>query len=117
MPFAWDEVAQKSFDDIKVILINYHLLHPSDYYQDYFLYLVRTPSTITMVLVQDDDKGSRHVIYYLSRNLQDTETRYAHVKKLALVVVHVVQCFQHYILLHRTTVISECNPMTYILTR
>ena len=30
-----------------------------------------------MVLVQDDDASTEHVIYYLSRNLLDTETRYA----------------------------------------
>ena len=70
-----------------------------------------------MVLVQDDDDGDEHVIYYLSRNLLDTETRYAHVEKLALVVVQAVQRFCHYILLRTMTMISDCNPMTYILTR
>lgn len=69
-----------------------------------------------MVLVQDDDEGAEHVIYYLSRNLLDTETRYAHVKKLALAVIQAFQHFQCYILLRMTTMISECNPMTYILT-
>eukprot|EP00253_Pinus_taeda_P003360 PITA_03360 len=42
---------------------------------------------------------------------------YALVEKLALAVVQVVQCFRHYILLRTATVISECNPMTYIPTR
>ena len=84
MPFAWNEVDKRYFDDLKAILINPPLLHPSDYYRDYFLYLVAAPSTISMVLVQDDDEGSEHVIYYLSQNLLDTETSYAHVKKLAL---------------------------------
>jgi len=40
-----------------------------------------------MVLVQDDDEGNKHVIYYLSHNLLDTETRYAHVEKLALATI------------------------------
>ena len=40
-----------------------------------------------MVLVQDDDDGNEYVIYYLSRNLLDLETRYAHVEKLVLAVV------------------------------
>ena len=43
-----------------------------------------------MVLVQDDDDGNEHVVYYLSQNLLDTETRYAHVDKLAFAAVHVV---------------------------
>ena len=98
---------KKSFDDLKVILINAPLLHPPDYYRDYFLYVAATPSTIAMVLVQDDDEGSEHLIYYLSRNLPETETRYAHVEKLALVVVQAVQNFQHYVLLCMTTMIYE----------
>ena len=70
-----------------------------------------------MVLVQDDDDGDEHVIYYLSRNLLDTETCYSHVEKLALAAVHDVQRFRHYIMLRMITVVSDCNPMTYILSR
>lgn len=70
-----------------------------------------------MVLVQDDDEGHEHVIYYLSRSLFNIETHYAHVEKLALAVVQSVQLFQHYILLRTRTVIYDCNPMTYILIR
>eukprot|EP00253_Pinus_taeda_P027732 PITA_27732 len=70
-----------------------------------------------MVLVQTDDDDTGHVIYYLSRNLLDTEARYAYVEKLALAVVCTVQRFRHYILLRTTTVIFDCNPMTYILSR
>jgi len=98
---------------LKVVIINAPLLHRPNYHRDYFLYLAATSSAIAMVLVQYDDEGHEHVIYYLSRNLLNTETHYAHVNKLALAVV---QHFWHYILFHTTTVISNCNPMTYILT-
>jgi hypothetical protein len=37
--------------------------------------------------------------------------------KLTLAVVQVVQRFCHYVLLRRTTIISDCNPMQHILTR
>ena len=61
---------------------------PPNYHRDYSLYLVAAFSTIAMVMVQDDDDdGDENVIYYLSRNLLDTETHYAHVEKLALAVV------------------------------
>eukprot|EP00253_Pinus_taeda_P012959 PITA_12959 len=64
-----------------------------------------------MVLVQDDDDGIEHVIYYLSPNLLDTETRYAYVEKLALAAVCAVQRFRHYILLCTTTT-SSFHPET-----
>ena len=70
-----------------------------------------------MVLVQEDEFNNEHVIYYLSRNLHPTEIKYTHVEKLALETVQAVQRFIHYILLCKTTVISDCNPMMYILTK
>ena len=70
-----------------------------------------------MVLVQEDEFPSEHVIYYLSQNLHPTEIKYSHVEKLALAAVQAVQRFRHYILLRKTTVISDCNPMMYIFTK
>jgi hypothetical protein len=70
-----------------------------------------------MVLIQEDDSHNEHVIYYFSRSVTPIETKYLHVEKLALAPVQVVQCFQHYILSRKTTVICNCNPMQHILTR
>jgi hypothetical protein len=70
-----------------------------------------------MVLIKEDDSHDDHVIYYLSRSLTPTKTKYLHVEKLALAVVQAVQRFRHYILSCKTTVISNCNPMQHILTR
>jgi hypothetical protein len=69
-----------------------------------------------MVLVQEDDAHNEHVVYYLIRSLTPTEIKYQHVEKLALAVVQAIQCFRHYILSRKTTMISHCNPMKHILT-
>ena len=69
-----------------------------------------------MVFVQTDDAHIEHVIYYLSKGLVGIELRYPHVEKLALAAAFVVQRFRHYILLCTTTVISDANPMHYILS-
>ena len=57
------------------------------------------------------------MIYYASKSLLDSETRYSHVEKLALATVIVVQKFHRYIFLHITTVYADPNPMYYVLTR
>ena len=57
------------------------------------------------------------MIYYASKNLMDSETRYSRMEKLALAMVITVQNFCHYILLRTTTVLPDQNPMYYILTR
>jgi hypothetical protein len=115
--FVWDTIANKAFEALKLSLTCAPLLFPLDYSHDYFLYLAASNYTIGMVLVQEDDAKDEHVIYYLSRSLTPTETKYLHVEKLALAVVQAVQRFRHYILSRKTTVIFNCNPMQHILTR
>jgi hypothetical protein len=115
--FVWDDTVNKDFEALKLVLTRTPLLFPPDYSQDYFMYLAASDSTISMVLFQEDDSHDEHVVYYLRRSLTNTETKYIHVEKLALEVVQVVQRFCHYILLRKTTIISNCNPMQDILTR
>ena len=116
VPFHWDQVAQASFDAVKDHLVQASLMYPPNYSNDYFLYIVAAETTIAMVLVQVEN-GIEHLIYYLSHNLNDTEVKYSYIENLALVAIQDVQIFRHYILLRKTTIVSNCNPMTYILSR
>ena len=93
------------------------MIDPPDYSKDFLLYVASSTTTIGLVLAHEDPNGQEHVIYYASKNLIDSETRYSHVEKLALAMVIAVQKFQHYILLHTTRVLADQNPMYYILTR
>ena len=116
-PLFWDEITDKCFDALKHALTHAPLLHLPNYNLNYFLYIAASHSTIRIVLVQEDEFSSEHVIYYLSQTLNPTELKYSHVEKLALATVQAIQRFSHYILLCKTTVISDCNPMIYILTK
>ena len=116
IPFHWDQVSQASFDALKDTLMRASLMYSQNYQNDYFLYLAATYKTIAMVLIQEED-WVKHPIYYLSCNLNDMEVKYSYVNKTALASVQAVQRFCHYILLRKTTVISNCKSMTYILSR
>lgn len=116
VPFVWDQVAQASFDALKYCLVKASLMYAPDYQRDFNLYLAAADTTIAMVLVQEVD-GIEHPIYYLSKNLNDTESKYSYVEKLALAAVQAIQRFRHYVLFRKTTILSDCNPMTYILSR
>ena len=109
------KVAQASFDALKDSLIKASLMYAPNYQRDFYLYLSTTDTTFGMVLVQEDD-GIEHPIYYLSRNLNDIESKYSYVEKLALAVVQAMQRFRHYILLLKTNIVSDCNLMTYLLS-
>ena len=116
VPFHWGQVVQTYFDVVKDNLVRTSLMYPPNYQNDYFLYIVTAETTITMVLVQVED-GIENLIYYLSRNLNNTEVKYSYIEKVALAAIQAVQIFRHYIMLRKTIVISDCNPMTYILSR
>jgi len=70
-----------------------------------------------MVLVQESHDREEHMFYYISKSLPDLEIRYCHVEKLALATFFVVQRFCHYILLQKTMIIVDANPMYHILTQ
>jgi hypothetical protein len=97
-------------------LVSTPLLKSLDYSRDYLLYIVTSEETISLVLVQEGDKLCEHVIYYLSRNLVIPELKYSQVEKIALVSIQTVQRLRHYILLCKTTVVSNVNPFQYVLT-
>lgn len=69
-----------------------------------------------MVLVQTYDHHTKHVIYYLSKGLVGVELRYPYIEKLALEATYAIQCFFHYSILQTTIVVSEENPIQYILS-
>jgi len=112
-----DNTTQREFDVMKYVLVWASLLYPPNCQHDYFLYFVVPISTIKMVLVQEDYVGIENPIYYLSWNLNDTDIRYTQVENLALATIKSVQRFCHYILLRKTTNVSDYDPMTYILLR
>jgi len=89
VPFKWDQVAQASFDALKDSLIKASLMYTPDYQKDINMYLATRNTTITMVSVQEED-GIEHPVYYLSRNLNDTESKYSYVEKMALVAIQAV---------------------------
>ena len=86
-PFVWDYFVQCVFGNLKHALTHAPVLQPLDYTKDYSLYVVASLSTIGMVLVQIDKHDLEHVIYYVSKSLLDSETRYSHVEKLSLAMV------------------------------
>ena len=116
-PFFRDDQAQWAFDNLKHALTHSPIIHPPDYSKYFLLYVVASTTTIGMVLAQEDQNGLEHMIYYTNKNLLDSKTWYSHVEKLALAMVMAIQKFRHYILLRTTIVLTDQNPMYYILTR
>ena len=82
--FRWEPEHQKAFDDIKAYLMNPLILLPFLRDKVMKLYIAASDNTMGSMLAQEDENGIERAIYYLSRVLNDAETRYHPSEKLCL---------------------------------
>ena len=109
--FAWDEMANASFQKIKDLIAK-SATKPLRYYDR------RKPVTVQAdayqrglgaCLLQDGQP-----IAYASKSLTDTETRYANIERELLAIVFACQRFNTYVLGRPFTVESEHKPLEMI---
>ena len=109
--FAWDEMANASFQKIKDLIAK-SATKPLHYYDR------RKPVTIQVdasqrglgaCLLQDGQP-----IAYASKSLTDTETRYANIERELLAIVFACQRFNTYVLGRPFTVESNHKPLEMI---
>jgi len=85
--FTRNDDCEQIFQKLKTILTSPLILHKLDTHQPLLVYITATDHTVSAVLVQDVG-GNQHLVYFVSRTMQDPETRYQVVEKFALFVVH-----------------------------
>ncbi|KAK2444268.1 protein NYNRIN [Trifolium repens] len=95
--FHWGIDQQKAFDDIKAYLSNPPTLMPPIRNKEMKLYISASDTTIGSMLAQEDENGVEKAIYYLSRVLNDVETRYSVIEKLCLCLYFSCTKLKHYI--------------------
>ncbi|XP_010423585.1 PREDICTED: uncharacterized protein LOC104708678 [Camelina sativa] len=71
-----------------------------------FLYIVVSASAVSGVLVKDD-RGEQRPIFYVSKSLNDAETRYPTVEKVALALITSARKLQPYFQSHTIVVLSN----------
>ena len=76
------EQNQETFNGIKGYLSKPHVLMPPLRGQSFKIYLSTAKESIGCLLAQNNVEGHKQVVYYLSRVLNSTETRYTPIKKL-----------------------------------
>ena len=80
------------------------------------MYLSASETDLAGVLIKEGPDGKEHVIYYVSETLSGPTLRYEPEENTALALIHKVQKLHHYIFLGTTTIITNINPMKYLLT-
>nr|KYP31646.1 Retrovirus-related Pol polyprotein from transposon 17.6 [Cajanus cajan] len=113
--FSWNEACEEAFTELKVTLASSPILTRPDPSHPLEVYLVVSEEAISSVLVQEKE-GSQIPIYFVSRLLQDPETRYQLIEKVALGLVHTSRRLRHYFQSHRVVVHTDF-PISKVLCK
>ena len=76
-------------------------------------YLAVTNHTVSLILIWVDS-GVQRPVYYVNKSLQDAETRYSHVEKVILALVHATKKLPHYFQAHMVVVLTQ-RPLQAVL--
>jgi len=113
--FTWTDDCEQIFLKLKTSLTSPPILRKPDISQPLLVYITATDHTVSAALVQEAE-GTQHPVYFVSRTLQDPETRYQMVEKLALSLVHAARRLRPYFQNHSITVKTD-YPIQKILQK
>lgn len=115
-PWIWGETQQKAFDDIKTKLCRPPVLSYADYTKPFIVHTDASSEGLGAVLYQVQS-GQEKVIAFASRGLRKSERNYpAHKLEFLCLKWAVTEKFHDYLLGNKFEVVTDNNPLTYVLT-
>ncbi|XP_020220527.1 uncharacterized protein LOC109803389 [Cajanus cajan] len=112
--FQWTEECESSFQDFKTMLTAPPLLAKPNPQLEMIVYISVSDKAISTALVQEQTKQMS--VYFISRVLQEVETRYQHLEKTVLALVHTARRLRHYFQSHKVVVKTD-SPIVKVLQK
>ncbi|KAG9453452.1 hypothetical protein H6P81_006356 [Aristolochia fimbriata] len=116
-PFEWDESCRRAFQNIKDYLMKPPVLMAPTSGKPLLLYIATQEKSLGALLAQNDDQGKERLLYYLSRTMVGAELNYSPIEKTCLALIFAIQKLRHYLLAHSTNLISQADPLKFIMSR
>jgi hypothetical protein len=113
--FRWGVEKQRAFKEIKEYLIRSPVLVPPQQDMSFYIYLSVGDTSIASIVVQVYD-GKEKVVFYLSRKMIDTKTRYHEIEKLCLCLFFTCTKLRHILLSAEIIVICKSDVIKHMLT-
>ncbi|KAK3015873.1 hypothetical protein RJ639_007817 [Escallonia herrerae] len=104
--FMWMDDCQRSFEELKTHLSSPPLLSKPFPGEDLLIYISVTEVAVSTVLIREED-GVQKPIYYVSKVLQDVETRYPKIDKIALALIISARRLRPYFQSHTIIVLTD----------
>ncbi|XP_021730699.1 uncharacterized protein LOC110697623 [Chenopodium quinoa] len=112
--FVFDEACHESFCRLKKALCTASIVQGPDWPLPFELMCDASDEAIGSVLGQRKD-GKLHVIYYLSKTLNDTQRNYTTTEKEFLAVIHSFEKFRTYLIGSRKIVYTDHSALKYLI--
>jgi hypothetical protein len=112
--FCWGVEQQRVFKEIKEYLARLPVLVPPQQDRPFYICLSVGDTSITSVVVQVYD-GKEKVLFYLSRRMLDTETRYHEIEKLCLYLFFTCTKLWHILLSAEIIIIYKSDVVKHML--
>ncbi|KAM2676695.1 hypothetical protein EV1_003341 [Malus domestica] len=103
---TWTDECAEAFKNLKDCMSKAHLLSKPEVGDTLIIYLSVSASTVSSILIQKDGNVERPV-YYASKALQNAETRYSNIEKLALALVMSARKLRLYFQAHSIIVLTN----------
>ena len=113
--YSWTEECDQAFRELKEYLSNPPVLSCPRQEEILYAYLAVTNHAVNLILIRVDFRVQRP-IYYVSKSLQDAATRYFHVEKDILTLVHATRKLSYYFQAHTVMVLTQL-PLQTILQK
>jgi hypothetical protein len=113
--FRWGVEQQRALEEIKEYLARPSVLVPPQQGEPFYIYLSVGDTSIASVVVQVYDDKEK-AVFYLSRRMLDTETRYPEIEKLCLCLFFTYTKLRHILLSAEVIVICISDVIKHMLS-
>jgi ribonuclease HI len=115
--FNWSAECQEAFERIQAIMTILPTVCAPIAGKPLRLYLASNSQVIGALVAQENDDDVEQPVYYVSRGLKDTETRYSVAERACLALVYASQRLRHYFLAHKIQLMTKSHPIRSLLHR
>ncbi|XP_072071890.1 uncharacterized protein [Arachis hypogaea] len=106
-PFNWEAKCEEAFQHFKRVLAEPPVLPTPQTGETLYLYLSITEEALAAALIRENERKEQEPIYFISKVLQDTETRYSRLEKLAFTLLTASRRLRQYFQAHPIAVRTD----------
>ena len=111
--FEWTEECDVAFQQLKEYLARPPIMSSPEADEVLYAYIAFADHAVSLVLIREDN-GTQRPVYYVSKSLQEAETRYLPLEKAILAVVQATKKLPHYFQAHTVVVLTQL-PLKSVL--